>query len=274
MFQNIEGVAEERANYSKIKVRKFGMLANVFELRNIAIYIVSLMVSMVGMENTISPFAVSIFAACFATQIPLLGVVVVSLIGTGISFGIEGLLTYMLTALVMIATFFIIKPKYNLDERNEKLKVAKHVFIASIIVQLAKMFMAGFTIYDFLVSFTFSIISVVFYKIFVNSLTVLQDFKESRAFSIEEVMGTSLLLAIAVSCFGDLAIFGFGIFQDKLVIIIRAYIFRVPVIRNPTVLSLKFFNYRFGIVCRRIIRNQDIYSIQFTYRNHIFNRLL
>lgn len=211
MFQNIEGVAEERANYSKIKVRKFGMLANVFELRNIAIYIVSLMVSMVGMGNTISPFAVSIFAACFATQIPLLGVVVVSLIGTGISFGIEGLLTYMLTALVMIATFFIIKPKYNLDERNEKLKVAKHVFIASIIVQLAKMFMAGFTIYDFLVSFTFSIISVVFYKIFVNSLTVLQDFKESRAFSIEEVMGTSLLLAIAVSCFGDLAIFGFGI---------------------------------------------------------------
>lgn len=211
MFQNIEGVAEERANYSKIKVRKFGMLANVFELRNIAIYIVSLMVSMVGMGNAISPFAVSIFAACFATQIPLLGVVVVSLIGTGISFGIEGLLTYMLTALVMIATFFIIKPKYNLDERNEKLKVAKHVFIASIIVQLAKMFMAGFTIYDFLVSFTFSIISVVFYKIFVNSLTVLQDFKESRAFSIEEVMGTSLLLAIAVSCFGDLAIFGFGI---------------------------------------------------------------
>ena len=211
MFQNIEGVAEERTNYSKIKVRKFGMLANVFELRNIAIYIVSLMVSMVGMGNAISPFAVSIFAACFATQIPLLGVVVVSLIGTGIRFGIEGLLTYMLTALVMIATFFIIKPKYNLDERNEKLKVAKHVFIASIIVQLAKMFMAGFTIYDFLVSFTFSIISVVFYKIFVNSLTVLQDFKESRAFSIEEVMGTSLLLAIAVSCFGDLAIFGFGI---------------------------------------------------------------
>ena len=211
MFQNIEGVAEERTNYSKIKVRKFGMLANVFELRNIAIYIVSLMVSMVGMGNAISPFAVSIFAACFATQIPLLGVVVVSLIGTGIRFGIEGLLTYMLTALVMIATFFIIKPKYNLDERNEKLKVAKHVFIASIIVQLAKMFMAGFTIYDFLVSFTFSIISVVFYKIFVNSLTVLQDFKESRAFSIEEVMGTSLLLAIAVSCLGDLAIFGFGI---------------------------------------------------------------
>ncbi|MBO4293163.1 MAG: SpoIIE family protein phosphatase [Clostridia bacterium] len=211
MFQNIEGVVEEVPNYSKQKIKKFGILANVFEIRNIAIYIVSLMVSMVGMGNAISPFAVSIFAACFATQIPLLGVVVVSLVGTGIIFGIEGLLTYMLTALVMIATFFIIKPKYNLEERNEKIKVAKHVFIACAIVQLAKMFMAGFTIYDFLVSITFSVISVVFYKIFVNSLTVLQDIREKRAFTIEEVMGASLLLAIAVSCFGDLAIFGFGI---------------------------------------------------------------
>lgn len=211
MFQNIEGVVEEAPSYSKQKIKKLGILANVFELRNIAIYVVSLMVSMVGMGGTISPFAVSIFAACFSTQIPLLGVVVVSLIGTGISFGIEGLLTYMLTALVMIATFFIIKPRYNLEDRNEKLKVAKHVFIASIIVQLAKMFMAGFTIYDLLASFSFSAITVVFYKIFVNSLVVMQDFRENRAFSIEEVMGASLLLAIAVSSFGDLAIFGFGV---------------------------------------------------------------
>lgn len=211
MFQNIEGVVEDTPNYSKQKIKKLSMLANVFELRNIAIYVISLMVSMVGMGGTISPFAVSIFAACFSNQIPLLGVVVVSLIGTGISFGIEGLLTYMLTALVMIATFFIIKPRYNLEDRNEKLKVAKHVFIASLIVQLAKMMMAGFTIYDFLASFSFSAIAVVFYKIFVNSLIVMQDFRENRAFSIEEVMGASLLLAIAVSCFGNLNVFGFGI---------------------------------------------------------------
>ena len=69
----------------------------------------------------------------------------------------------------------------------------------------------GFTVYDFLVSITFAIVAVVFYKIFVNSLVVLQDFTENRAFSIEEVIGTSLLMAIAVSCFGNLNIYGFGI---------------------------------------------------------------
>lgn len=211
MFQNIDGVVAEEVNYSKKRINKLRLFANVFEIRNIAIYVISLMISTVGLGGDISPFSISIFAACFANTIPLLGVVVVTLIGTAIKFGLSGLLTYMLTALVMIATFFIIKPRYNEEERNEKVKVAKNVFISTFLVQLAKMMMSGFTIYDFLVSITFAVVAVVFYKIFVNSLVMLQDFTEKRAFSIEEVIGSSLLLALAVSCFGDLSVFGFGI---------------------------------------------------------------
>ena len=211
MFQNIEGVVGGEATYSKNKIKKLNVFANVFELRNIAIYAITLMVSMVGFGGDFSPFSISIFAACFANTIPLLGVVIVTLIGTGIKFGLAGLLSYMLTALVMIATFFIIKPRYNEEERNEKVKVSKNVLISAFIVQLAKIMISGFTIYDFLVSITFCVIAVVFYKIFVNSMVLLQDFTEKRAFSIEEVIGSSLLLAIAVSCFGDLNIFGFGI---------------------------------------------------------------
>ena len=56
-----------------------------------------------------------------------------------------------------------------------------------------------------------SIIALVFYKIFVNAIVVLQDFNRKSAFSIEEVIGASLLLAISVGAFGDLNIFGFGI---------------------------------------------------------------
>lgn len=212
MFQNIEGVATEDINYSKKKIKKIsGIFSNVFELRNIAIYVITLMLSMVGFGGELSPFCISIFAACFANTIPLLGVVIVSLIGTGIKFGLAGLLSYMLTALVMIATFFIIKPLYNEEERNEKVKVSKNVFISTLLVGLARVMISGFTIYDLLVSFTFAVIAVVFYKIFVNSLVLLQDFTIRRAFSIEEVIGSSLLLAIAVSCFGDLSIFGFNI---------------------------------------------------------------
>lgn len=211
MSQNAEGVVDERQSYSENKIKKLRVFANVFELRNIAVYVISLMVSMVGFGIDLSPFSISIFAACFSNTIPLLGVVIVSLIGTCISFGIPGVLTYMLTSLVMIATFFIMKPRYNEEERNEKVKVSKNVFISTLLVQIAKTMITGFTIYDCLVSITFAVVAVVFYKIFVNSLVMLQDFMENRAFSIEEVIGSSLLLAIAVSCFGNLSIFGFCI---------------------------------------------------------------
>lgn len=106
---------------------------------------------------------------------------------------------------------FIIKPRYNEKERNEKLKIGKNIFISTLIVGLATIFMQTVTVYDILSSITLAIIALVFYKIFVNSITVLQDFLKKRAFSIEEVIGASLILSIALSAFGDLNIYGFGI---------------------------------------------------------------
>lgn len=58
--------------------------------------------------------------------------------------------------------------------------------------------MSGFTVYDVLSGITISIIGVVFYKIFVNATVVLQEFWAKKAFTIEEVIGASLLLSISV----------------------------------------------------------------------------
>ena len=71
--------------------------------------------------------------------------------------------------------------------------------------------MTGFTVYDILYSISFSMIAVVFYKIFVNSMVVLQDYAKDKAFSIEEVLGASLLLAISITCFGEFSILGFSV---------------------------------------------------------------
>jgi stage II sporulation protein E len=62
-----------------------------------------------------------------------------------------------------------------------------------------------------LLHITLAVFSVVFYKIFVNSLIVIQDITEKRAFSIEEVIGASLLISIAISALGDAGIFGLTI---------------------------------------------------------------
>lgn len=169
------------------------------------------MLSLVSLNGEFSIFSISILGACLASSVPALGIVVVSLIGNLIKYGTGGALGYFLTTLVMIVTLFIVKPRYNEKERNEKIKIGKNVFIATLLVQIIKFAISGFTVYDVLSSITLSMIALVFYKIFVNSLVVVQEFRNKQAFSIEEVIGASLLMAIAVGGFGDLNILGVGI---------------------------------------------------------------
>lgn len=213
MFQNINESTIDDADYKENRKEKgkIELLNNVLAINNIPIYIISLMISMVGISGEFSPFSISIFGACIANSIPLLGVVIASIIGTSVKFGISGALSYILIALVMIATMFIIRPKCNDEEKNENVKLSKNIFIATIAVMLAGMGTSGFTIYDLLSTVSTSIITVVFYKIFVNSIVAIRDFREGKAFSIEEILGASLLLAISLGAFGELAVFGFSI---------------------------------------------------------------
>lgn len=213
MFQNINDSTIDSQNYkeSKNEKKKIELFANVLQIKNIPIYIIAFMISMVGITGDISPFSISILGACIVNSIPLLGVVLLSGIGSIIKFGVSGLLGYILTALVLIVTMFIIKPRYSEDEKNEKVRLSKNIFIATMIIQLAKVGMSGFTLYDILSIISFSIIAVVFYKIFVNSIVAIRDFSEGKAFSIEEILGASLILAIAAGAFGDLNVFGFSV---------------------------------------------------------------
>lgn len=210
MFQNINESTIDSKEYKEER-GKIDLFTNVFEFKNIPIYIISLMLSMVGVTGEVSAFSISILGACIANSIPLFGVVFFSIIGNAIKFGISGALAYILTSLVLIVTMFIIKPKYNDDEKNEKIRLAKNTFISTLIIQLAKVGISGFTIYDVLSIISFSIITVVFYKIFVNSIIAIRDFREGKAFSIEEILGASLILAISAAAFGELSVFGFSI---------------------------------------------------------------
>lgn len=213
MFQNINEGTIDNQEYkeNKNEKRKIDLFTNVLQIKNVPIYIIAFMISMVGITGDMSPFSISVLGACIVNNIPLLGIVLLSSIGSFIKFGISGLLGYILTSLVLIVTMFIIKPRYSDSEKNEKIKLSKNIFISTIIIQLAKIGMSGFTLYDILSVISFSIIAVVFYKIFVNSIVVIRDFNEAKAFSIEEILGASLILAISVGAFGNLNVFGFSV---------------------------------------------------------------
>ena len=50
-----------------------------------------------------------------------------------------------------------------------------------------------------------------FYKIFTNSITVVKEYGKKMAFTVEEVMGASLLVSIALYSLHSLQIFGLSI---------------------------------------------------------------
>lgn len=187
------------------------MLKNLTSFKNIIIYIISFMISTIGMGQEVSPFSIAIVGACLASGVPAIGVVLVGLIGNIIVAGTIGALNYILIILMLLILLFIKPPRENDEYKNEKIQISVHIFFSVIFVMIAKLILTKFTIGDMLLHITLAIFSVVFYKIFVNSLIVIEEITERRAFSIEEVLGASLLLSIAVAAFGDFSILGLSI---------------------------------------------------------------
>ena len=209
MFQNIQDV-QRSTNYN-VENKRTNIFSNIFSKNKIALYIIVFMVSTIGLGQDISLFSIAIVAACISAGTPIFGVALFGLIGNTVTFGTSGSLNYMATLLVLIITMFIIKPLYNEETRNEKMKLSLNVFISIFLVQAIKIFGSGLTIYDGLITITMALVTVVFYKIFVSSIVVIEEYDERNAFSIEEIMGASLMIAIAVSALGDFAIYGFSV---------------------------------------------------------------
>ena len=78
MFQN-ENVIEKENN-------RVNVFSHVLAAKNIVIYLISFMLSMVGLGGDFSIFSISMLGACFASSVPALGIVVASLIGNIIKY--------------------------------------------------------------------------------------------------------------------------------------------------------------------------------------------
>lgn len=226
MFQNIarDFQDENQQNYSqdnqewqekKNKKSVKEVFKNLFSIQNIILYTISLLISMVGFSSdnlmlSISPFAISLLAAMLSNYSPVGIAYLLTLLGTWLKFGPSSLLTYFLTTLVFFVFVLLKKPKEE-EAVNEQRRLGFQVFLAVLLVQIVPMFFTSFYVYDLLMSIMLAIASFVFYKIFANSIPIIKELNKKTVFSVEEVMGTSLLLAITVCAFGDLTIFGFSV---------------------------------------------------------------
>lgn len=214
MFQNISEQEIKEEQNSDIKKEKFNikqMLKNMFEAKNILTYIVAFMVSTVSILDGMNVFAIAIFAAACSNGVVAGFVYIATLLGTLIGLGNEAFLSYLLTSLLFMVLILFVKPRIQEDTKNEKMLVGKHLIFSIICLQAMNLFTGTYLIADLLITIMQSILAYIFYKIFVNSIPVLQEIWTKKAFTIEEVIGASLLASIAISALQNVSIYGISL---------------------------------------------------------------
>lgn len=200
MIQNITREYEKENKNVEINYKEIAK--KLFTIPNIIIYIITILISTVNFGNStdtlIAPFGIALVAAAISSGMPIAMVYISSIIGTAIKFSAKGTLLYLITSAVFIALYLIRKPEKNENE-TEQIRLGGYLLFSIIAVSAVKMILSKVYIYDILVTLMLAVTAYIFYKIFVNSINVIREYGKKRAFSIEEVVGASLLLTIAIS---------------------------------------------------------------------------
>lgn len=218
MFQSIpNGYSAEKSQIKDVKFNNeevFEFVKKIFSIKNIIIYIISFMVSMISFGNDVSlglaPFGLAILAATASSGIPVSGVYVASLLGSFIGLGKDITGTYFLTTLVFFATLFVIKAKKQSDS-SEKIKFGKNIVISILVARGVPMLFTSISLSNLILAIMLCIITYIFYKIFSNAISVIYEYGEKSVFSVEELMGASLLLAIAITALSPIHILGYSL---------------------------------------------------------------
>ena len=187
------------------------ILREVFKFQNIIIYILSFLVSMLTIRNSVAPFSIAMLAACVGNTVPLIGVFISIIIGIVCTGNMNMLLEFILISVVYFVFILIIKNKVAVDERNEEIKTGGKVFWAVLLVMYFKNFSEEAFLYRVFMSSFLGAITYVYYKVFVNGITVIQNIREKKAYSVEELIAVAVLIAVSSVAFYKVDLFGMNI---------------------------------------------------------------
>lgn len=217
MFQNIAKDFEETQNsYEDVELNKKERIKEVIKKciskKMLIVYAVSFLLSCVSfnINKELAPFGIAALVALLSNCIPIGIASIFTIAGTSLAFGGTAVLNLLLTLFLVFFSILIKSPKYE-EEKGEKRKLGMRLFVSTLAVQLVPLFFKEIIIYDILFAVIYSIAAYIFYKIFSNSIGILINAGERRAYSIEEVMGASVTLAICVCAIGNVNVFGFSV---------------------------------------------------------------
>ena len=210
MFQNLAEESVQNKEDVKPNNLKSNIISRVFKIQNIIVYILSFLIATVKIDDSITPFGMAIFAAACGSTVPAGIVLITTLIATLVNFGVNELLTYTLTVLVFVLSVIVLKPRID-ENRNERGRLGKNLLFSIVVVQAVKIFMGTVIVYDVVMALVMAVITYIFYKIFVNSLKVIEEFNEKKVFTIEEVIGATVLVSIAAVALTNYRVYGLSI---------------------------------------------------------------
>lgn len=205
MFENMDGQVEEN-NRQKNIINIVSILKELFRFQNIFIYILTYLMATLSIKQDIIPFGVAMVAACIGSTIPVFGVYIAALIGTYMGNGLSALSNFVAISLIYFVMVLVFRKKVAVDERNEVLKTGTKLFWACIIVEIIKSMKGIFLLYDIFMGAIASSLIYAFYKIFVNGLITIKEFKYKKAFTIEELIASTIMIAIASLALNNLNI--------------------------------------------------------------------
>ena len=192
-------------------IKNYFILNNI-NVKMIILYIISFFVSITSFGEILNPLSIAILGAFCSLNIPVGILVIISTIGTYIRFGAIDSIIYIITAALFIITIMIARPQKIVgNEENEKLRVSKYLVFSCIGIQILNLFVQGMMVYDVLQAVLYIVMVFVFYKVFVNSIVVIKEYGAKKVFTIEEIVGISLIIAIVFSGIGSLGFVGIAI---------------------------------------------------------------
>ena len=209
MFQNIADMDAQEENLKTNNT--IYRLKQIFRYQNIIIYILTFLMATLSIKGEIVPFGLAMVAACVGETVPLIGVYLSAIIGTYVGNGAAATGNFAGISIVYFLLVLFVKTKIAIDERNESIKSGGKLFSAAMIITIITSYRNTFSLYDVFMGSISASLMYVFYKIFVNGLATIKDFNDKKAFTIEELVASVIIVSIASVALSEVVILGYSL---------------------------------------------------------------
>ena len=184
-------------------------VSSLFTIRNIIIYILTLLISMAGGNNDLNllfiPLGFSMGVAAVSYGMPSIIVIICSLVGATIKYGFKALGINAIAYLVLFLLLIIFRPRRS-NTTNEKLRLGRFELVTIAIVYLICRKFSWTNLPEVL---TTALLGYSFYKLFVNGFNFFNSLRVNQALTNEEVVAASAMITVAIS---TISTYGFGAF--------------------------------------------------------------